>query len=330
MKLAILSFAHLHATSYASCLQRLPDAELAAIWDEDRERGQAMATRFETRFEPDLDALLRDEEIAGVVITAANADHKALAIAAAQAGKHILCEKPIATTVSDAQAMIDAADEAGVKLMTAFPVRYNPPTRRVYERVRSGEIGRVLGAKCTNHGTIPGGWFTDKAKAGGGAVMDHTVHVVDLLRWMLDDEVVEVYAEIDNLIYPDIQIDDCGLLSMKFARGTFATLDTSWSRPRIFPTWGDVTMELVGQDGVLILDAFRQRIEVYSQVQQRVWWDSWASDMDLGMIADFVRCIREDRPPAITGYDGLKAMEVALAAYRSAEEGQPVSLPLPA
>jgi len=328
MKIAMLSFAHLHALSYAECLRQLPDAELAAIWDEDAERGQAMANRFDTRFVKDLDALLREEDIAGVIITAANADHKDLAIAAAQAGKHILCEKPIATSVADAQAMIDAAEEAGVKLMTAFPVRYNPPTRRVYERVRAGEIGPILGAKCTNHGTMPGGWFTDKEKAGGGAVIDHTVHVVDLLRWMLEDEVVEVYAEIDNLIYPDIHIDDCGLLSMRFSSGTFATLDTSWSRPPIFPTWGDVTMELVGRDGVIFLDAFRQNVELYSQTQNRIAWVHWGTNMDLEMIRDFVRAIREDAPVPITGYDGLKAMEVALAAYRSAETGQPVSLPL--
>ncbi len=328
MKIAMLSFAHLHALSYAACLQELPDVELAAIWDEDADRGQVMAERFATRFVPDLDTLLREEDIVGVIITAANADHRELAVAAAQAGKHILCEKPIATTIADAQAMIDAAEAAGVKLMTAFPVRYSPPTRRVYERVRAGEIGPILGAKCTNHGTMPGGWFTDKAKAGGGAVIDHTVHVVDLLRWMLEDEIVEVYAEVGNLIYPDIHIDDCGLLSMRFASGTFATLDTSWSRPPIFPTWGDVTMELVGREGVLLLDAFRQNIEVYSQTQERISWVHWGTNMDREMIADFARVIREDAPVPITGYDGLKAMEVALAAYRSAEEGKPVSLPL--
>ncbi len=328
MKIAILSFAHMHALSYAACLQQLPEVELAAIWDEEADRGQAMAERFQARFVPDLDALLRDEETAGVIITAANADHKDLAIAAAQAGKHILCEKPIATTLADARAMIEAANAAGVKLMTAFPVRYNPPTRRVYARVRAGEIGPILGAKCTNHGSMPGGWFVQRERAGGGAVMDHTVHVADLLRWMLQDEVAEVYAEIGHLLYPDLGIDDCGLLSMRFASGAFATLDTSWSRPPIFPTWGDVTMELVGRDGVLILDAFRQNVEVYSQAQNRVYWSHWGSNMDLGMIADWVRAIREDAPAPITGHDGLKALEVALAAYRSAEEEQPVALPL--
>ena len=177
---------------------------------------------------------------------------------------------------------------------------------------------------------MPGGWFIEKARSGGGAVIDHTVHVADLLRWMLQDEVVEVYAEIGNLIYPDIHIDDCGILSLRFASGAFATIDTSWSRPRINPVGGDVTMEIVGREGVLVLDAFRQRVDVASQVQGRYYWSGWGSDMDLGMIADFVRMIREDAPPPITGYDGLKAMEIALAAYQSAEEGRPVGLPLEA
>ncbi len=330
MKIAILSFAHMHAVGYANCLREIPGVELAAVWDDDPARGQAMAARFQAPFVADLDHILKDAEIAGVIVTAANADHRPLVLAAAQAGKHILCEKPIATRLDDARAMIDAAASAGVKLMTAFPVRYSPPVQRAYARVRAGEIGAIYGANCTNRGQMPGGWFVDKERAGGGAVIDHTVHVVDLLRWMLQDEVVEVYAEIDNLLYPDLHIDDCGILSMRFASGVFATLDTSWSRPRVFPIWGDVTMEIVGHDGVLHVDAFRQVVEVASQAQGRYYWSGWGSDMDLGLIADFVRIIREDAPPPITGYDGLKAMEVALAAYRSAEEGQPIALPLAA
>ena len=146
MKIAILSFAHMHAYSYAQSLQHLPDVELAAIWDDNAERGQTMAQRFAAPFVPNLDAIWRDPEINAVIVTAANTDHRALVVAAAQAGKHILCEKPIATSVADARAMIDAAESAGVKLMTAFPVRYSPPTVRVQQRIRAGEIGPILGA----------------------------------------------------------------------------------------------------------------------------------------------------------------------------------------
>ena len=89
-----------------------------------------------------------------------------------------------------------------------------------------------------------------KKLSGGGAVLDHTVHVIDVWRWMLEEEVVKVYAESGQLFYPDINIDESGLLSVEFQGGAFGTLDTSWSRPNnSFPTWGDVTMEIVGEKG---------------------------------------------------------------------------------
>ena len=90
-------------------------------------------------------------------------------------------------------------------------------------------VGKILAAKTTNHGSMPGGWFIEKEKSGGGAVMDHTPHVVDLLRWMMKSDPVEVYAEADTLFH-DIDIDDAGMLTIQFDNGVFASLDTSWSR----------------------------------------------------------------------------------------------------
>ena len=100
----------------------------------------------------------------------------------------------------------------------------------------------------------------------------------------------------------------------------------SWSRPKAFPTWGDVTIEVLGENGVVRLDAFRQHLDVYSNRTGKAEWMSWGSDMDLALLSDFVAAIREGREPSITGYDGLKALEVALAAYRSAKAGEPVKL----
>ncbi|HIC88299.1 MAG TPA: Gfo/Idh/MocA family oxidoreductase [Anaerolineae bacterium] len=328
MKIGMLSFAHMHAGSYASCLQQLPDVKLAGIWDENQDRGIEMAKRFGSRYYADHETLLVEDDIAGVIVCAANVDHRWLTEAAAAAGKHVLCEKPLATSLEDAHAMIRACDEAGVILQTAFPVRFSPPVQEVQHMIAAGKIGPVLAAKTTNHGRMPGGWFIDPEKSGGGAVIDHTVHVVDLLRWILDQEVVEVYAEVGTLLHPGLPVDDAGLLHLRFESGFFATLDASWSRPSIFPTWGDVTMEIIGRDGVIHLDAFAQNVNLYSQVDQQVAWVNWGSNMDLGLVRSFVDAIAENKPPLITGYDGLKALEVALAAYRSAQTGQPVPLPL--
>ncbi|NLF75763.1 MAG: Gfo/Idh/MocA family oxidoreductase, partial [Chloroflexi bacterium] len=217
----------------------------------------------------------------------------------------------------------------GTRLQVAFPVRFTPPVQRLKETLDQGKLGRIYGVKTTNHGRMPGGWFIDKALSGGGAVIDHTVHVIDLLRWFWQTEVTEVYAEVGyELFYPGLDIDDAGMLSFKLANGAYGTLDTSWSRPASYPTWGDVTIEVVGEQGTARLDAFRQFLQVSSNQAGMMQWVGWGSNGDLGLMRDFVGMIEEGREPSITGLDGLKALEVALAAYRSAERGAPVNLPL--
>jgi predicted dehydrogenase len=160
-------------------------------------------------------------------------------------------------------------------------------------------------------------------------VMDHTVHVIDLLRWFWRTEVVEVYAEVGSgLLHRDLEIDDVGMLSFRLANGVYGTLDTSWSRTKAYPTWGDVKIELVGEKGGASVDALRQHLHVTSVAEGRMQWQPWGSNMDMGLIRDFVEMIRSGREPSINGLDGLRSLEVALAAYRSAETGMPVTLPL--
>lgn len=322
MEIAILSFAHLHAWNYAQQVRQVPDARLAAIWDDNAERGWQAAQANGCLFEPDLDKLLA-MDIQAVIVTAENVRHKDLVLKAAAAGKHILCEKPIATTVADAETMIAACKKAGVQLMTAFPVRYSPPAIRAKQAIEAGRIGEVLAIKGANRGKMPGGWFTDKAMAGGGAVMDHTVHVVDLIRWFLNKEIVSVYAEIGTRFH-EIPIDDCGMLTMELEGGVFATLDPSWSRPPVYPTWGDVTLEIVGTEGTISVDAFGQNIDLYNNEAKAPSRENYASAMNGGLVADFVRCCAENRPVSITGEDGLRALEVAILAYESAAKGEVV------
>jgi predicted dehydrogenase len=328
IRIGMLSFAHLHAVSYATCLRQIPDVEIVGIADDDAARGREMAARFDTQFFSDAEALL-DKKLEGVIICAENANHRPLTELAAPHTPHILCEKPIATTLADAQAMIDVCAEHGTKLQIAFPVRFSPPVQRLKALLDEGSLGRIYSVKTTNHGSMPGGWFVDRALSGGGAVIDHTVHVIDLLRWFWDTEVVEVYAEVgDSLLHPGLGIDDAGLLSFKLATGAYGTLDTSWSRPKSYPTWGDVKIEVLGEQGIVRVDAFNQMVAVYSDQVGKGQWVHWGSNMDLGLIQDFADMIATGREPFITGYDGLKALEVALAAYRSSEGGKPVALPL--
>jgi predicted dehydrogenase len=325
VRVAILSFAHLHAHGYAACLKANPDAELVLIADDDAERGTAMAALYGVDYVPDYrDAVLRDD-IDAVVICSENVRHKEMTIAAAEAGKHVLCEKPIATTVDDALAMIAACRDNNVKLQIAFPVRFNAATVGLKQAIDRGTIGDPLIIASRNPGTCPQSWFVQPELSGGGAVIDHTVHVVDTLRWMLGVEVEEVYAEIDTRIY-DFEADDTGLLMMKLSNGVPLSLDTSWSRPANNPIWGGVMIDVVGEKGVLSLDAFRaniELIEIQGPSNTRIGVEPSG---DPEMIDAFIQAVRTDGVAAPDGVDGLRAMEVALAAYESAKIHQPVAI----
>ena len=326
LRIGILSFAHMHAVSYAEALAGHPDAVLVGLADPDSQRGQAMAARFGTTYFPSAAALL-DRQLDGVIVTSENVHHRRFVEMAAAANvKAILCEKPLATTAEDARAMIAACAAANVKLATAFPCRYSPAFQRLQAQVQAGAIGDVLAIRGTNHGMMPGGWFIDTALSGGGAVLDHSVHVADLNRRLLGREAVEVYAEIGNGFYHQAW-DDTGFLSIGYEGGVFATLDTSWSRPKTSPTWGDVTLQVVGAEGVLDLDMFAQNLVHYDDRAGRVSWVPWGSGTDAGLVADFLRLVSgQSAPNLATGEDGLRALSVALAAYRSAEAGEPVAV----
>lgn len=318
IKVGMLSFAHVHAPAYARLLTAMPDVEFIGIADEDQERGAAAARLFHCDYFATHDELLAAAGLAAVVICAPNSQHRELAVAAARAGKHILCEKPLATTIADGEAMIAACQNAGVQLMTAFPMRFSAPAIALRGMVRDGAIGDILAARTTNHGTLPPGWFSDPRLSGGGAVMDHTVHVADLLRWILGREFTSVYAEVDTLLHPGLAVDDAAMLLLEMDGGVFASLDPSWSRPKSYPTWGDVTMELIGTRGVLSLDAFAQKIEVFSDESGRARWESYAGGGDPDMLRAFIDAIRAGTCVPVTGLDGLRATAVALAAYTSA------------
>ncbi|MCM3728997.1 Gfo/Idh/MocA family oxidoreductase [Neobacillus cucumis] len=324
MKIGMISFAHMHAFSYAKHLLEFPEVEISAIWDEDREIGTEMANTFNCLYISDLDQLL-DSDVDAVVVCSENSKHKDHVIAAARAGKHILCEKPIATEVEDAKAMIDACEEFGVILQVAYPVRFAPAIQRVREYIRSGTIGEVVAINGTNHGQMPGGWYIEKELSGGGAATDHIVHVMDLIRWILNDEVKNVYAELDTRFYP-IDVEDCGMVTLEFESGVIVSIDPSWSCPKAFPSWGDVLLEFVGTKGTLSVDTFKQHSTYYNDVEGKVQHLSTADDMDKGLIEDFLQSIKEKRPPSITGEDGLRTLEVVKAAYESDKQKKVVTL----
>jgi predicted dehydrogenase len=327
MKIGMISFAHVHAPGYARCLQQIPGVELTAIADEDQERLDRAVAEFGGDPYLDYHDLLARDDIEAVIVTSPNALHRDQVIAAANAGKHILCEKPIATTRPDALAMLDACRAHNMKFQTAFPMRFAPPAIALRNLVTEGTAGTPLAVMATNPGRYPGGWFGDPALAGGGAVMDHTVHVVDLLRWIFGQEIVRVYAEIDTRLHPDLPVDDVAVLMLTLSDGLTASLDPSWSRPRTWPIWGGLTMDVICERGVLAMDAFNQNLQLVEDRGPSHTLLSWDDGGNLPMIQAFIDAVANDTSPPVTGEDGLRALEVALCAYESAKRHQPVPCP---
>ena len=154
--------------------------------------------------------------------------------------------------------------------------------------------------------------------------MDHTVHVVDALRWMTGKEFTRVYCDCGTVLLKALKTDDVGSLHLEMEDGVIVSHVASWNRAVSFPTWGDVTFELVGSKGVLSVDGFNQKIDVYSDRARTAEWAFWGDDANLALVKDFVEVVDARRPPSVTGEDGLRALEVTLAAYRSAKTGRMV------
>jgi len=331
IRLGIMSFAHVHAEGYVENVRAIPQAELVGAADDDRVRGDHCARKLGVRLWPTYEELLA-QHLHGVIVCAENARHRAVVEMAARAGVHVLCEKPLATTLTDARALVEVCTRAGVSLMIAFPMRFSAPLLEARHALEEGRLGEISCCVATNQGQNPRRhrpWFVEKRLAGGGAMMDHTAHLVDVLRWYLHSEVAEVYAQTTDLLPGgDGEVETGGLILLTFANGVFATIDCSWSRPASYPTWGGLTVELIGARGVMRVDAFRQNLTIYPEASPGVHWRYWGSDANQGMIGEFVSAIQEHRKPAVTGSDGYRALEVIVAAYESAHTGQPVRLAL--
>ena len=329
LRIGMLAAAHVHAPAYLSLLAADPGVELVGVWDEDPALARERAAAVGASAAPSIEALLA-AGLDGVVIAGVNRDHRLLAERAAAAGVAVLCEKPLAIAVEDARAIVDACARAGVPLMTAFPSRWNPVVVAFADALRNGAVGELVSLEGVNTGEMPdvhGAWFVDPALAGGGAVTDHVVHLADLYRWITGSEVTEVYAVANRILQEGFdRVETGGLVSLRFANGVFATIDCSWSKPRSWPTWGGLAIEALGTSGAIEADAFRQRLDVYGRREDGVRWRAFGDDANAGMLREFLAALREGRRPAVSGEDGLRAVEIVDAAYRSIAAGAPVRL----
>lgn len=325
--LGILSTAHLHAASYAAAVADLDGVEIAGVADDDERRGEGFAATHDLEY-VSRDALL--DAVDGALVCSTNADRGEWVRPAADRGVDVLAEKPLATTADEAANLAAYCDDAGVALSVAMPLRHSVPASEGKAQLDSGAVGDLRHVSGTNRGHMPGGWFTDPDAAGGGAVMDHTVHVVDLVHWLTGERVAEVYAETGTRFH-DLPVEDVNLLSMELTDGTAFSLDGSWSRPEEYHTWGDATLELVGTEGVVAVDCFGQSYTRTRDAGDDAGIESvfWGTNPDRAMVERFVGTVRDGRPPATPGADGADAVAVVEAAYASAERGVAVAVEYP-
>ncbi|WP_405718364.1 Gfo/Idh/MocA family oxidoreductase [Streptomyces sp. NBC_01537] len=333
MRVAVLSFAHVHAATYVELLRGRDGIDLVTA-DPDAppgapDRGRALAERLGAAYAGTWDEVfaLRPD---AVIVTSENARHRHLVERAAAAGAHVLCEKPLATTEADALAMIDACARAGVGLMTAYPVRFSPAFTALRGALADGSLGALVSVHGTNNGSNPARsrpWFADPELAGGGAVMDHTVHLADLMDVLLDGEqAAEVYAQA-NSVLDDAEVETAGLVTVRYPGGAVAAVDCSWSHPRDHPTWGGLTLTCVGERAVVEFDAFPRLLGGFDSTAARARWEPGGTDLDAAMLEEFLDAARTGRRPRPDGEAGLRSLRIVLAAYDSIRTGQPVALP---
>jgi predicted dehydrogenase len=333
LRIGILSTAHVHADGFASILLRTPNLEILGFSESDAARAETFSSSTGLKHFATHAALMAERPDA-VIICSETSLHLPLVTLAARGGVHILCEKPIATNLEDALKMQEICQKAGVQFMTAYPMRFDSSLISLKARLAQTDLGRVLSINGINHAENPmhrRAWFANKTLAGGGAVMDHTVHLTDLYRWLLGTEVSRVQAEISNPFFPDLDIDSAGFATLTL--GTDHTrvicgIDCSWSRPvGIYPRWGHLKLEVILEGGAFEIDAFANKLNLYSRRAPRIAnWLGWGSDATANMLHAFLDAVRHNTSVPVTWQDGFEGLRVALACYDSSDQAREVLL----
>ncbi len=330
IRIGIMSFAHLHAEAYIDNIRSQSAVKWIGFVDDDPARVEKYANQYQTYATTDFDNFFA-ERPDGVIICSENNARLQMVEMAIEAGvRNILCEKPLATNLEDAERIVTLAARRQVNFMTAFPMRFSIPIIEVKNQLDSGTLGKTYCFRAENEGRMPGiyrSWFVDPEKAGGGALQDHMVHLTDLFRWITRSEVASVYAQSNGIFHRDeVAVETAGMALLRFSNGMFATIDCSWSRPDHYPTWGGLNFEVVTERGAVQIDAFRQNLSIFRNDSCSHSLEFWGSDLNQRMINEFIRSIQEKRPATITALDGLRTVEVIQAAYESAATGRTVKI----
>jgi 1,5-anhydro-D-fructose reductase (1,5-anhydro-D-mannitol-forming) len=308
-------------------------AEVVAVASHDAARATSYAARNGIAAAyGDVEALLADPNVDAVYISSTNQWHQPQAVAAARAGKHVLVEKPMATTVAEAQAMIEACTVAGVVLAVDHHMRHAPTLRAMKRVLDAGAVGRPLAVRIAHAILLPEflrTWRTSAPDAGGGPILDLTTHDTDNLRFLLDDEVADVVATTAGQRFSANGVEDAVMTVMRFRSGVIASTYDAYT------VGGSQTMvEIHGTEGSLIGTEVLRQGPVGDVVLRR---GDEVERVDVGERSDlyaatvraFTRAVRGAGRPTVTGEDGLRAVEVALAVIEAARSGRRVPIGAP-
>jgi predicted dehydrogenase len=254
---------------------------------------------------------------------------------------NLIIEKPVSLSLIEIDKLIKLSQLNHIKVTVSHQNRFNQSVRRLYKSISSKKLGKLF------YGVAAIRWnrnlaYYDQAdwrgkwKSDGGALMNQSIHNIDLLLWMMGSPVVEVFGYIDNKNHPSIEVEDMGVALLKFANGSFGIIESSMNT---YPENFEETLSIFGEKGTVVLggksvnkivhwnvkDDPIDDLEVFNEEVDSVYGNG-----HIALYKDFIEAIEQDREPAITLQDGRNAVEVILAIYLSSFEKRPVQLPLPA
>lgn len=319
-----------------------PDVQLAGVFDLNQERAKDLAKQYHCKAYESMEAMLADEEIDAVSICTANHVHAQMTIQALNAGKHVLCEKPMATAIEDCEAMVRAAKENGKKLMIGQNQRFAKAHMEAKKLLSQGVIGEVItfrtifghgGPETWSVDAGPKNWFFDKTKAAMGAMADLGIHKTDLIQYLLDDTVAETTAKVTTLDKRDssgnlIGVDDNAVCIYRMKKGATGTMTASWT----YYGEEDNSTVLYGTKGIMkIYDNPSYCIEVIRREGGKVLYDidqiqTNDNQTKSGIIDAFVEAIEKDTEPAVSGESVLSAMRAVFGSLQSSETGTTVKV----
>jgi inositol 2-dehydrogenase len=308
---------------HAENIRRLvPEARLIAVADVAADQARQVATELEIEQGfATFEAMLERKDIDCVVIATPDKFHAQAIRSAAAAGKQILCEKPLALSLADAHDALEAVAKAGVRLQIGFMRRYDPGYAAAMKRIEAGEIGEPVVFKSIGRDKEAPPISSYQSKLNGMLFYNNSIHDFDLARWLMRDEVKEVQAYATVAIRPEVaEFGDivAGVVNLKYGRGAIGNIESY-----VQAVYGyDVRTEIAGSKGSILVGNLQQTSVTFltSEGGTQTLADHFLTrfeDAYVAEVRDFVQSMLQDRAPRVSGEDGLRALEIAVAAEKS-------------